>query len=63
MLNGGIEKKFPSFKISSKPSTFARLLLNGGTQNYGNLEQVLFIYFWLLYLESGFIIRSLPYGS
>ena len=47
MLNGGIEKKFPSFKISSKPSTFARLLLNGGTQNYGNLEQVLFIYLFI----------------
>ena len=50
MLNGGIEKKFPSFKISSKPSTFARLLLNGGTQNYGNLEQVLFIYLFLVTL-------------
>ena len=47
MLNGGIEKKFPSFKISSKLSTFARLLLNGGTQNYGNLEQVLFIYLFI----------------
>ena len=49
MLNGGIEKKFPSFKISSKPSTFARLLLNGGTQNYGNLEQVLFIYLFFIF--------------
>ena len=43
------------------------LLLYIFWKSFCNLQifyrSVLLLFFWLLYLESGFIVRSLPYGS
>ena len=43
-----LKKKTPPFRISFKPSKFARLLWNGETQNHGNLikfSRMSFIWF------------------